>query len=107
MASEKDYIATRISYAMDLGGPSINVQSACSSGLVAIAQAAQSILSGGCEMAIAGAASLTFPNTGYLYEENLVYSKDGHVRPFDKGAAGTTFGDAVGAGGTQLYVGLY
>jgi len=63
-------------FARSLGGcvpgPSMNVNSACSSGLVAVSQAAQSIAAGACEMAIAGASSLTFPNMGYLYEENLV-----------------------------------
>lgn len=97
VASEKDYIATRVAYALDLKGPSIVIQSACSSGLVAIAQAAQSMASNACDMAIAGASSLTFPNTGFLFDENLVYSRDGHVRPFDRGANGTTFGDSVGA----------
>eukprot|EP01047_Picozoa_sp_COSAG01_P024693 COSAG01_NODE_1534_length_9989_cov_4.712235_2_plen_2036_part_00 len=97
VGSEKDYIATRVSYTMDLHGPSINVQSACSSGLVAVAQAAQAMLAEACDCAIAGAASLTFPNTGYLFEDSLVYSVDGHVRPFDKRAGGTTFGDSVGA----------
>ena len=97
VGSEKDYIATRVSYALNLHGPSMAINSACSSGLVAVAQAAQSIAVGACDMALAGASSLTFPNTGYLWEENLVYSRDGHVRPFDQGAAGTTFGDSVGA----------
>ncbi len=97
VASEKDYIATRVAYALDLKGPTIVIQSACSSGLVAIAQAAQSLATSACDMAIAGASSLTFPNTGFLFDENLVYSRDGHVRPFDQGANGTTFGDSVGA----------
>ena len=97
VASEKDYIATRVSYAMDLHGPSMTINSACSSGLVAIAMAAQSIRARACEMAIAGASSLTFPNTGFLYEDGLVYSQDGHVRPFDRAANGTVFGDSVGA----------
>ena len=60
-----------------------------------MAQAAQSIGAGTIDMAIAGASSLTFPNLGYLWEENLVYSRDGHVKPFDQGAAGTVFGDSV------------
>eukprot|EP01044_Picomonas_judraskeda_P003379 COSAG03_NODE_277_length_9517_cov_112.780739_4_plen_1043_part_00 len=97
VGSEKDYIATRVSFALNLHGPAIAVNTACSSGLVAVAQAAQSIVAGACDMAIAGASSLTFPNTGYLWEENLVYSRDGHVKPFDQGAAGTVFGDSVGA----------
>ena len=97
VGNEKDYIATRVSYQLDLGGPSFTVNSACSSGLVAVAQAAQAILSGDCDVAVAGASSLTFPNFGYLYSEGLVGSKDGHVRPFDAEASGTLFGDGIGA----------
>ncbi len=97
IGNEKDYIATRVSYQLDLGGPSVTVNSACSSGLVAIAQASQAILAGQCDVAIAGAASITFPNFGYLYSEGLVGSKDGRVCPFDVEASGTLFGDSVGA----------
>jgi acyl transferase domain-containing protein/surfactin synthase thioesterase subunit/non-ribosomal peptide synthetase component F/acyl carrier protein len=97
IGNEKDYIATRVAYLMDLGGPAITVTSACSSALVAVAQAAQSIATGQCDMAIAGASSITFPNLGYCYEEGLVGSVDGHVRPFDEAASGTLFGDSVGA----------
>ena len=95
--NEKDYIATRVSYQLDLGGPSFTVNSACSSGLVALASAAASLRAGQCDMAIAGASSLTFPGSGYLYADGLVASVDGHVRPFDAAASGTLFGDSVGA----------
>jgi acyl transferase domain-containing protein/surfactin synthase thioesterase subunit/non-ribosomal peptide synthetase component F/acyl carrier protein len=97
IGNEKDYIATRVAYLLDLGGPAITVTSACSSALVAVAQAAQSIVSGQCDMAIAGASSINFPNFGYRYEDGLVGSVDGHVRPFDIAASGTLFGDSVGA----------
>ena len=97
VGNEKDYISTRVSYALDLGGPSMTVTSACSSGLVAVAQAAQSLMVGQTDVAIAGASSLTFPNMGYCYEKGMVGSIDGHVRPFDEGASGTLFGDGVGA----------
>lgn len=97
IGNEKDYIATRVAHLMDLGGPAVTVTSACSSALVAVAQAAQSIMSGQCEMAVAGASSLNFPNFGYRYEDGLVGSEDGHVRPFDEAASGTLFGDSVGA----------
>ncbi|MCF3142729.1 polyketide synthase [Streptomyces platensis] len=97
IGNEKDYIATRVAYLLDLGGPALTVTSACSSALAAVAQAAQSIVSGQCDMAIAGASSLNFPNFGYRYEDGLVGSADGHVRPFDDAASGTLFGDAVGA----------
>lgn len=66
VASEKDYIATRVSYALNISGPSMTVNSACSSGLVAVAQAAAALQAGHCDMAIAGAASISFPNLGYV-----------------------------------------
>ena len=62
--NEKDYIATRVAYQLDFMGPAFTVNSACSSGLVAVAQAAQSLATNQCDMAIAGASSLTFPNMG-------------------------------------------
>ena len=83
VGNEKDYIATRVSYALDLMGPSLAVNSACSSALAAVAQAAQALLTGQADMALAGGAALTFPGYGYVYEEGLVNSTDGVVRPFD------------------------
>jgi len=97
IGNEKDYIATRVAYLMDFTGPAMNVNSACSSALVACSQAGTAIAFGQCDAAVAGASSVTFPNLGYLYQEGLVASIDGYVRPFDKGADGTVFGDAVGA----------
>lgn len=97
VGSEKDYIATRVSYALDLMGPSLSVNSACSSGLLAVAQAAQIILTGQADLALGGASALSFPSHGYLFEDGLVASIDGRVRPFDAAAHGTVFGDAVGA----------
>ncbi|CAJ1372832.1 unnamed protein product [Effrenium voratum] len=97
IGNEKDYIATRVSYLMDFSGPSMNVNSACSSALVAVVQAAHAIAAGQCDAAIAGASSITFPNLGYLYADGLVSSVDGYVRPFDAKADGTVFGDSVGA----------
>ena len=94
---EKDYIATRVSYALDLMGPSLQVNSACSSALSAVAQAATALLTQQADMAVGGASALSFPSQGYLYEEGLVFSIDGRVRPFDAKAQGTVFGDAVGA----------
>ncbi|MGK4009098.1 SDR family NAD(P)-dependent oxidoreductase [Sorangium sp. So ce1036] len=98
IASEKDYLATRVSYKLDLKGPSVTVQTACSTGLVAVHQACQSLRALECDMAIAGAVSLMFPQRrGYLYERGGPFSPDGRCRPFDAGAAGTVFGDAAGA----------
>jgi acyl transferase domain-containing protein/acyl-coenzyme A synthetase/AMP-(fatty) acid ligase/acyl carrier protein len=97
IGNEKDYIATRVSYLLDFTGPAMNVNSACSSGLVAAAQAAAAIAQGQCDAAVAGASSITFPNLGYRYQDGLVNSPDGYVRPFDAGAEGTVFGDACAA----------
>ncbi|HTZ45092.1 MAG TPA: beta-ketoacyl synthase N-terminal-like domain-containing protein [Jatrophihabitans sp.] len=97
IGNEKDYLATRVAYQLNLGGPAFTVTSACSSALVAVAQAAQSILTGQCDLAVAGASSINFPNLGYRYEDGLVGSLDGTVRPFDDAASGTLFGDSVGA----------
>lgn len=73
----------------------MNVNSACSSALVAGIQAAASISSGQCDAAVTGASSVTFPNLGFLYQDGLVASPDGYVRPFDTKAEGTVFGDSV------------
>ncbi|GAA2000512.1 type I polyketide synthase [Nocardiopsis rhodophaea] len=97
IGNEKDYIATRTAYLLDLGGPAMTVTSACSSALVAVAEAAQSIATGQCDMAVAGASAVNFPNFGYRYQDGLVGSADGRVRPFDEAASGTLFGDSVGA----------
>jgi len=97
IGNEKDYIATRVAYQLDLGGPAVSVGSACSSALAAVVQAAQAITCGQCDMAVAGASALSFPNFGICYEDGLVGSVDGRVRPFDAKASGTLFGDSVGA----------
>ncbi|XRB05229.1 alpha/beta fold hydrolase [Pycnococcus provasolii] len=95
VGSEKDYCAARVAWGLDVGGPAIVVQAACASGLLAVATATPWIADDGYTFAIAGAASLTFPNLGYLYVAGLVGSDDGRVRPFDVGASGTLFGDGV------------
>jgi len=95
--NDKDYVATRTAYTLDLKGPAVNVQSACSTSLLAVAQAVQSIRSGQCEMALAGGATINAPvNIGHLYEEGAMLSNDGHCRPFDAGAKGTVFSDGAG-----------
>lgn len=95
--SDKDYIATRTAYNLDLNGPAVGVFSACSTSLLAVAQAAESIRKGQCSLAIAGGASVTFPiNSGHLYQEGAMLSKDGHTRPFDENASGTVFSDGTG-----------
>ncbi len=96
--TDKDYISTRTAYHLNLEGPAVNVNSACSTSLLAVAQAVDSLRTGACEVAIAGGASIQVPvKSGHLYQEGAVYSKDGHCRPFDVQANGTIFSDGVGA----------
>jgi len=95
--NEKDYIATRTAYQLNLTGPAVSVFSACSTSLLAIAQAVQSLRSGQCEVALAGGVSLTTPiNSGYLYQEGAMLSRDGHCRSFSANAQGTVFSDGAG-----------
>jgi amino acid adenylation domain-containing protein len=97
MGNDKDFLPTRISYKLNLHGPSMSVQSACSTALVAVAQACQSLLTQGCDMALAGAVSVTFPmHRGYIPQEGGLASMDGHCRPFDERASGTVFGHGAG-----------
>lgn len=94
LANEKDYVATRVAHRLDLTGPAISVHTACSTSLVAVAQAVNSLRAGQCDMALAGGVSITCPpNSGYLYEEGAILSPDGHTRTFDADARGTVFGD--------------
>lgn len=96
--NEKDFISTRVAYAMDLRGPALTVQTACSTSLVAVCYAAQSLLNFECDFAIAGGAAVVFPQThSSIHEEGGMISKDGHCRPFDEGATGTLFSDGAGA----------
>ncbi|MCG3148783.1 MAG: D-alanine--poly(phosphoribitol) ligase subunit 1 [Verrucomicrobiae bacterium] len=94
---EKDYLATRVSYELNLRGPSVAVQTACSTSLVAVHMACRSLLGGECDIALAGAVSAQMPQTsGYLYQDGGIGSKDGHCRVFDADASGTVFGNGVG-----------
>ncbi|MBU6214358.1 SDR family NAD(P)-dependent oxidoreductase [Patescibacteria group bacterium] len=96
-ANDRDYLTTRAAYKLNLRGPSINVQTACSTSLVAVHLACQSILNGECDMALAGAVTILCPQkTGYLYQQDMILSPDGHCRPFDAKAKGTVFGSGVG-----------
>src|SRR5215510_8530723 len=97
ISSDKDYLTTRVSYKLGLSGPSITVQTACSTSLVAVHLACQSLLSGECDMALAGGVSVTVPQkSGYIYQEGSFLSPDGHCRAFDADARGTVGGDGVG-----------
>ncbi len=97
IGNDKDYLATRVSYKFNLKGPSIVVQTACSSSLVAVHLACEGLIAGECDAALVGAVSIRVPQrSGYLYEVGAVGSPDGHCRPFDAQAQGTTFGSGVG-----------
>jgi len=97
VGNDKDYLPTRVSYKMNLTGPSVSVQTGCSTSLVAVCQAVQALLTGQCGMALAGGVSLSFPQTrGYVYQEGGMVSPDGHCRVFDADAAGTVFGGGAG-----------
>ncbi|MEJ2691412.1 MAG: polyketide synthase [Deltaproteobacteria bacterium] len=95
--NDKDFLTTRVSYKLNLTGPSINVQCACSTSLVAIHVACQSLLNNECDMAMAGGVSIRIPQKiGYFYNEGSMVAPDGHCRPFDAKAQGTIFGSGVG-----------
>ncbi len=95
--NDKDFLATRASYCFDLKGPSVNVQTACSTSLVAVHLGMQSLLNGECDMVVAGGVTIELPHRqGYLYKAGEILSRDGHCRPFDISAGGTVFGSGVG-----------
>ncbi|BAY81642.1 polyketide synthase type I [Calothrix parasitica NIES-267] len=95
LASDKDFLTTRVSYKLNLSGPSVDVQTACSTSLVAVHIACQSLLSGECDMALAGGVAIS-KQLGYVYQEGGIYSPDGHCRAFDTNAKGTVSGSGVG-----------
>jgi amino acid adenylation domain-containing protein len=97
LGNENDYLTSRVSYKLNLRGPSVNVQTACSTSLMAVVQAFQSLMTYGCDMAIAGGVSVSYPQkAGYLHQEGGIGSPDGHCRPFDADAQGTVFSNGVG-----------
>ena len=97
LANDKDFLATRVSYKLNLRGESVTIQTACSTSLVAVNLACQSLLSGQSDMALAGGVSIRVPTKrGYLYSEGMIGSPDGHCRAFDEKAGGTLVGDGVG-----------
>jgi acyl transferase domain-containing protein len=96
-ANDMNFLATRVSYELDLRGPSMNVQTACSSTLVTIHLAVQSLLARECDVALAGGSTIALPQRGYLYREGEIVSADGHCRPFDARSTGTLFGSGAGA----------
>ena len=97
IGNDKDYLATRVCYKLDLHGPGVSVQTACSTSLVAVQTAVQGLLGYQCDVALAGGVGVAFPQKGgYLFQEGGILSPDGHCRPFDAEAAGTVGGDGVG-----------
>jgi amino acid adenylation domain-containing protein len=97
MGSKSDFLPSRVSYKLNLRGPSVNVQTACSTSLVAVHQACRSLIDGDCTMAVAGGVSINVPvKSGYLYHAEGILSPDGHCRAFDADARGTV--PASGAG---------
>jgi non-ribosomal peptide synthase protein (TIGR01720 family) len=97
IGNDKDFLSTRVSYKLNLTGPSITVQTACSTSLVATTLACQSLLNYQCDMTLAGGVSIRVPQkTGYLYQQGGTLSPDGHCRAFDVKAQGTTIGNGVG-----------
>ncbi|MBK9275966.1 MAG: amino acid adenylation domain-containing protein [Flavobacteriales bacterium] len=96
-ANEKDYIATRLAFEFDLRGPALSIHTACSTSLVAIAQAFNALRDGECDMALAGGIAITAPiNSGIVYNEGGMYSPDGSTRTFDANGKGTSFSDGCG-----------
>jgi acyl transferase domain-containing protein len=97
LGNDKDFMPTRVSYKLNLRGPSVNVQTACSTSLSAIHVASQSLLAGECDIALAGGISVSAPQKcGYQYLEGGIFSPDAHCRAFDAGAKGTVGGNGVG-----------
>lgn len=97
ISNDKDFIATRVAYKLNLKGPAITVQTACSSSMVAVHLASSSLINGECDMAVAGGASIRLPQkTGYLYQEGMILSPDGRCSAFDEEAKGTVGGNGAG-----------
>jgi len=97
IGGDKDFLCTRVSYEFDLRGPSVSIQTACSTSLVAVHSACRALHRGECDMALAGGVSIPFPQrTGYLYQKGMIFSPDGHCRPFDADAGGTRAGAGAG-----------
>lgn len=97
IGNDKDYLSTHVSYKLNLHGPSLSIQTACSTSLVAIHTACQSLLNGECDIAIAGGVAISVPQqTGYFYQEGAYFSPDGSCRSFSADARGTVFGSGAG-----------
>ena len=97
ISSDKDFLPTRVSYKLNLRGPSITIQTACSTSLVAIHEACKSLLENECDIALAGGVSVMASRVqGYIYQDESIMSPDGHCRAFSNDAKGTVNGEGVG-----------
>ena len=98
LGNDRDFLPSRVAFKLDLSGPAVNVQTACSTSLVAVHLACRALLDGEIDMALAGASVVRVPQiAGYLAEPGGIYSPDGHCRAFDAAGAGTLFGSGVAA----------
>jgi acyl transferase domain-containing protein len=97
MGNDRDFLSTTVSYKLNLRGPSLTIQTACSTSLATVHMAYQSLLSGECDIALAGGIALRMPpKAGYIYQKEGILSPDGHCRAFDASAQGTVGGEGVG-----------
>ncbi|MBG1243113.1 type I polyketide synthase [Nostoc sp. NZL] len=97
ISNDKDFLPTRVAYKLNLTGTAVNVQTACSTSLVAVHLACQSLLNCECDMALAGGVTLSIPQKiGYLHQEGMILSPDGHCRAFDAKAQGTIASSGAG-----------
>ena len=100
IGNDKDYLASRVAYKLNLHGPAVSVQTACSSALTSVHLACEALRNESCDMALAGAVALDIPhdptNPGYIYQEGMIFSHDGYCRPFDAKASGTVFSGGCG-----------
>ncbi len=102
MGNNLDFLATRVAYKLNLRGPAFTMQAGCSTSLLAVTQACQSLLTYQSDMALAGGSSITFPQKrGSYYQDGGMVSPDGHCRTFDADAQGTVFGERRGRGAAE------
>ncbi len=96
VGNDKDALATNLAYRLDLRGPAVSVQTFCSTSMVAVHLACDSVRRGDCDIALAGAVAIQVPDrVGYLYREGGLPSRDGHMQPFDAGGTGLVSGDGA------------
>lgn len=97
LGNEKDFLALKVAYALNLTGPAININLASATGLAVVIKACQSLANNEADIMLAGASSIILPNQfGYIYEPENIFSKDGHCRPFDQESTGTVLSSGVG-----------